>query len=179
LAFRYFQKALDIVEKVLATICAVLLASSFVIILYQVVARYVLKTGGPWMEEFARWAAIWMTFLASAIAVRKGQHMQIDILQQLLKRWPTALMIITLLFHAVESAFFILMIKLGLDYVASTITSFSTALNVPKAVLYSAVPVGMAFMVLYTIEAMWKCVVTRNETLAENTNKMDGGERAT
>ncbi|WP_140400850.1 TRAP transporter small permease [Anaerotruncus colihominis] len=167
MGFQYFSKFLDRIEKLLAMICAFLLSSSFLIILWQVIARYVLKTGGPWMEEYARWAAIWMSFLGSAIAVRRSQHMQIDILQQYLKKWPTMLVCVTLLFHIVETVFFIVLIKLGIDYVISTNGSFSTALNLPKSCLYASVPVGMVFMILYTIEIMGKSILIRNDTLAK------------
>lgn len=176
LGFRYYEKLLDGIEKLLTAICAFLLGSSFLVIFAQVFARYIFKTGGPWMEEYARWATIWMSFLGSAIAIRRGQHMQIDMLQQYLKKWPTALMCVSLLFYAIETVFFAALIKLGTDYIISTSGSFSTALKLPKSCLYAAVPVGMVFIILYTVEAMGKSVQARSAVLAERDGKEGEGD---
>jgi TRAP-type C4-dicarboxylate transport system permease small subunit len=49
-----------------------------VVIFVQVIARYVLKVALPWTEEFARYAFIWLIFLANALAERRKEHFRVS-----------------------------------------------------------------------------------------------------
>jgi TRAP-type C4-dicarboxylate transport system permease small subunit len=57
----------------------------FVIMLLQVLSRYVLKIGMPWTDEAARFLFLWSTFLGAAIAQRTNSHIRVSILADRLK----------------------------------------------------------------------------------------------
>jgi TRAP-type C4-dicarboxylate transport system permease small subunit len=49
-----------------------------VVVFVQVIARYILKVSLPWTEEFARFAFIWLIFLANAMAERQKEHFRVS-----------------------------------------------------------------------------------------------------
>jgi len=53
---------------------ALLLAMMFAVIMWEVVARYVLASPAFWTEEFARYVMFYMVLLGSAAAVREDKH---------------------------------------------------------------------------------------------------------
>ena len=56
----------------------VILYVTVVVIFVQVIARYILKVSLPWTEEFARFAFIWLIFLANALAERQKEHFRVS-----------------------------------------------------------------------------------------------------
>ena len=51
-----------------------------VLVMSQVVFRYVLEISVPWTEEAARWFYAWQIFLGSSLAMRDRLHLQITVL---------------------------------------------------------------------------------------------------
>lgn len=49
-------------------------------VVWQVLARYVLKISTPYAEELARLSIVWCVFIGSAIAVRKDEHIRVTFL---------------------------------------------------------------------------------------------------
>ena len=68
--------------KVLDWLCdissLIILYITVVVIFVQVVCRYVLEVALPWTEEFARFAFIWLIFLANAMAERQKEHFRVS-----------------------------------------------------------------------------------------------------
>ena len=67
--------------KVLDWLCdissLIILYVTVVVIFVQVICRYVLQVALPWTEEFARFAFIWLIFLANALAERHNEHFRV------------------------------------------------------------------------------------------------------
>ena len=51
-----YSKFLDVLTKVLRAILIVLLASMVLIMIYQVIMRYIFSNARPWCEELTCWA---------------------------------------------------------------------------------------------------------------------------
>jgi len=68
--------------KVLDWLCdissLIILYITVVVIFVQVICRYVLQVALPWTEEFARFAFIWLIFLANAMAERQKEHFRVS-----------------------------------------------------------------------------------------------------
>jgi TRAP-type C4-dicarboxylate transport system permease small subunit len=56
----------------------IILYVTVVVIFVQVIARYILQVALPWTEEFARFAFIWLIFLANALAERHNEHFRVS-----------------------------------------------------------------------------------------------------
>jgi TRAP-type transport system small permease protein len=59
----------------LERICAAFFAAICFIVLYQVIARFVLKIPTPWTEELARYLLVLLTFLGACISIREETHL--------------------------------------------------------------------------------------------------------
>ena len=77
---KLYSKFLDLLEWVEKVILAVSVFVMVIIMVYQVILRYVFSNPNAWSEELARYLFILNVMLAAAIAVRRHSHMQIDIL---------------------------------------------------------------------------------------------------
>ena len=56
----------------------IILYVTVVVIFVQVICRYVLEVALPWTEEFARFAFLWLIFLANAMAERQKEHFRVS-----------------------------------------------------------------------------------------------------
>jgi len=56
----------------------IILYVTVVVIFVQVICRYVLQVALPWTEEFARFAFLWLIFLANAMAERRKEHFRVS-----------------------------------------------------------------------------------------------------
>lgn len=68
-------------EKSAALMCLVLLASLFT----EVLTRYVFFMSIPEIQFIVPFCFLWMVMFGSAIAVRRGQHFEVDLLQKIFK----------------------------------------------------------------------------------------------
>jgi TRAP-type C4-dicarboxylate transport system permease small subunit len=68
----------DWADRLAVWMTVVLVTSFTCVVLLQVFMRYVMRGALPWPEEFARFALVWMTFIAASCALRRGYHVGID-----------------------------------------------------------------------------------------------------
>ncbi len=72
-------------EQLIYYLSALLMLALSAVILYAVVARYFFNASPAWSDEVPRVIFLWITYLAIALAVRRGQSLRITFL---LKRLP-------------------------------------------------------------------------------------------
>jgi len=120
-----------------------------VVVCLQVLFRYVLHQPLYWSEELPRYLLIWMAFLAAGLAQREEAHINITLLLNLL---PSAgQRAVRLGMNVVMLAFLALLLYSGALVTRITAAHRSTALQLPMGVVYAALPVGTALMMLYLV----------------------------
>lgn len=93
------MKTLDrVLEAVLYYTSAALMLALAAVILYAVVARYFFNAAPIWSEEVPRVAFLWITYLAIAVAVKRGHSLRVTFLLDLLP--PLAKLGLELFMHA-------------------------------------------------------------------------------
>lgn len=70
---RFFWRVID-------GLLAVLLVSMFVMVLTNVVLRYLFHSGIAWSEELSRFAFVWLTFIGAASVARSNGHLNVETL---------------------------------------------------------------------------------------------------
>jgi TRAP-type transport system small permease protein len=119
------------------------------VVFLQVVFRYVLQQPLFWSEELPRYLLIWMSFLAAALAQKNGAHINITLavtpLPMAAQRW------IRLGANLVILGFLGILVYSGSLVTRITAAHRSTALQIPMALVYAALPVGAALMALYLV----------------------------
>jgi C4-dicarboxylate transporter DctM subunit len=133
------------VAQALEGLCVLLFIAMSVVTLGQVFSRYVLEAPPTWSEELARWVFTWMIFLGIPVAVRRGDHIRVDMF--LLALPPRAREACELAIHALVVTTCVALLVHGGEYAART-TSYTPALLWDLKYAYVALPAG-ALIALY------------------------------
>ncbi len=78
--------------KLIDVTALVAFAVMLVLVMSQVVFRYVIQVSVPWTEEAARWFYAWQIFLGSTLAMRDRLHLQITVLLDRFSGRPRAVL---------------------------------------------------------------------------------------
>jgi TRAP-type C4-dicarboxylate transport system permease small subunit len=82
---KILERIFDVIEQGLGV---TLLLVMFASVLIQIFFRYVLKSPLTWTEEASRYSFIWTVLLGAAFAVRRREHVVMDVL---VKKFPAPL----------------------------------------------------------------------------------------
>jgi TRAP-type C4-dicarboxylate transport system permease small subunit len=140
-------RALNILERILTGAVAVMLAIVAVLICWQVFARYVLKTGVYWIEEFTVTVMMWIGLLGSAACVWTGSHMSLELV---VKRLPRGARVwVEVIIDVIVGLFALFLCTQGWVLAKATMSSRMTSIPLSIGVSYMAIPVAGALMILF------------------------------
>ena len=135
-----------VVDRILETLCVVLMLVAVGVSCMQVVLRYAFNSALPWPEELAIWAFCWAVFLGMGMATGRDAHIAIDVVtRQLSPRGKAGLGFFN---QAIIAASSFMLVIHGLDYVSRAIAA-SPALQWPMKYFFLAVPVGGALNLFF------------------------------
>ena len=120
-------------------------------VFYQFVTRYVLNDSAAWTEEVARYMLIVLTFVGSVGAVRRGTHIRVEALEQVLP--ATLRRLLWALQDAIRLGFYAFGAWVSLDLADRMGVMPMDSLDASLAWVYWPVFAGFAMMVLR--EAWW------------------------
>lgn len=138
--------ALATLRVVVNWVCIALLCAMICLIMFQILGRYVFNYSISWSEEAAIFVQIWMVMLGAGIAMRNRHHAGVDIV---IARCPRPLAVLIKSAAALLVAWFLIVVivssfaLIGFGLIVS-----STALQLPLAVPYAAMPVGLSYFLL-------------------------------
>lgn len=149
-------RLLDLMNAGLRILLALTLATMVIIVTLQIVVRFILPKLGiiasvPWSEELVRYLLIWSVFIGGGVAARRGGMIAVEALPNALPPGPARAVRVAGL--AVMLTFLVLAFGSGLDWVAFGAHERSTAMGLPMAWIYAAMPAGMALMGINLIAA--------------------------
>lgn len=127
----------------------VLLAAMAVLVIANVISRYVFSHSFNWVEELSRYLMIWATFLGAGLALRVGGHIAIDSLPDALP--PAAAKWLRVGLVAVMAATLLVVIWLGIDYARFGWEQETPVLGWSFGMVYLAIPVGAALMLAHLL----------------------------
>ncbi len=141
-------KALDrffaAVDKIFVALSFVTLAGMTILIALQVFFRYVIHAPLAWTEELARFGFIWMTFFAGYLGARRGQHIGVELIQNLFPAGvKTGMKFVSTL---AASVFFFMISYYLITLWGKLAMQTSPALNIPMNYIYLGMLVGALFM---------------------------------
>ena len=143
-SLKTINRALVVLETALA---GGLLLIVFLVVLSQVLMRYLFAYPNPWSEELSRFCFIWLSMLGAALAVERRSHFGFE---QAVKRLsPTRRLWAERSAKALVMAVSLLLVISGLALVRLALGQHSPALDVPMAWVYAAVPVSGVLMLVH------------------------------
>lgn len=117
-----------------------------VIVLLQIIFRFVVFVPLPWSEELARYLMIWTGMVGSFVAMRQGRHIGVTMVVDRLP--PRAALAVSIFVQAVTIAFLVVLARQGLALTLVNLQQLSPAMRIPMFYPYLAVPVGAVLMIL-------------------------------
>ena len=93
---------------------------------------------------------LWITFLGSTIAIRKGNHTRIDFaINMLPQKAKRTVEVIDYLLIAVFCGY---LYYVSLPLVSSNLTNMTPGMMIPRALIYLSLTIGMAWTVNYSLD---------------------------
>lgn len=154
-------------DRLTATVVAAaewLTAAMFVVLIVvigaQVFNRVVRNASVVWAEEVAKILLFYIVFVAGSIAVHRNAFSAIDAWARLTGR-PRRLL--DVLVASLVAGFQLVALRYGLQMVGLTMSQITPALEIPQAVVYAAVPLGMGLMVIVTVNRLLAVLASGGE----------------
>jgi len=144
------QRLSDILEKILFFVAGAGLMTSVGLAFAAVIMRYIFNFSLEWVEEAARYLALFAAFLVAGPVLRDGGHVALDLLTSGLERVARQVhrLAVNAIALVVGAAIFVWGMRLMLDTMEFGLLTGS--LQFPQWLPYSIVPLGMAFLVLFS-----------------------------
>ncbi len=134
------NKMFHAVDRVMETFSAIILGGMTLMIFVQVLARYVFKSPLAWSEEGARFLFIWMTFIAGYVGARKGQHIGVELIQNLFPAWMKKIM--QAISDLLSVGFFVMVLYYCVMQWTKLSAQTSPALKLPMSFVYLGMMIG-------------------------------------
>jgi TRAP-type transport system small permease protein len=143
------EKADRALERSLFYLSALLMLALTAVILYAVVARYFFNAAPIWSEEVPRVIFLWVTYLAVAVAVRRGQSLRITFLLDKLP--PLGRMLVEMLMHLAIFVMLAFLLWHNVPVIQLLGQTKMLATQWPDSVRFWPVSVGCVLIGLYQI----------------------------
>ena len=140
------------------TIMLILICLIGIIIMFQVVMRYVFHNALPWPEEFCRFCYIYFCFMGIGYSVRNHCLLNVTLLQDHLPR--SIRMMLDSAIQITMVVLFALFFRGSISCVQATIASgqMSTAMQIPMTIPYLATCFGFLLATIRAIQASIRSV---------------------
>lgn len=163
---KLYDRVCSLMSRVMIGIGCVLMMVILCSSSLQVVSRYVFGSSVTWTEEASRYSFIWMSLLGAAGLTYKGGHASVDLIAQKIKG-KAKTVYQTLINLAVIYVGYILA-TYGYQLSRVTMKQTSASLKLPMGLVYGAIPICGAFMVLFSVNLLIHVWTDRNKTEGGN-----------
>ena len=133
------------------------LSAMFLILLAQVIMRYVFSRPLTWSEEAARFIFVYVSFIGISYAYRQKGHIRMEVVVNL---FPQAVRRgLEVLINLGTIALFCYMIPFSFRFIGIQAGVKATATHIPMSIVYTALPLGMALscvrLLISSLRLVW------------------------
>lgn len=146
--------ASGIVSAIRGTVSAlvvILFTVMMTAVLVQIAGRYVFNYSISGASEIATFSQIWLVFFGAGVAMRRGQHVVVDILALFLPDGVRR--IVSIIVAAGSIAFVLIVAWTSLALIKFGFIQTSPALQLPMWMIYLCMPIGSLYLVLEIVAA--------------------------
>lgn len=140
---------------------AILLILMTLVMLIQVVMRYVFNSALSWPEEFCRYCFIYMTFLTIGFCVSRQSMLRLDLIIKVIPKKVGD--ILEFIIWIMCLVFFIYMFIYSIKLVNLTITSSRTSptMGIPYYIIYLSTILGFGLGIIRNTQFLYKFIYKR------------------
>lgn len=140
----------SVIDKIIEIISTLILGVMTVLVVYQVVTRYVFNAPSAISEILSQYLFVWMIMFGSAYVYGSREHLTIDILKD--KFNPKTNMIVEIAANVTLFIFILLICAIGgYLYAVKSAPQIDPQLGISKAILYSSLPITAVVTLFYSI----------------------------
>ena len=151
------NKIKHVIDKIFEVISTIILAVMTVLVVYQVITRYVFNAPSAISEILSQYLFVWMLMFGSAYVYGSREHLTIDIIKD--KFSPKVNMIVEVITYIVLFLFIALVcVYGGYLYTMKSAPQVDPQLGISKAILYSSLPITGVVTLFYAIYNCCKSV---------------------
>lgn len=162
------SKIIDYLEKLLTFAMGGLCLALISVLCVEVVNRYFFGIPAPWVQYFIPLSFLWMCMLGTAVAVRRSEHFEVDLLRNLLRGRPEQ--IHRTLVHASTFIGGALIVWASVGFVQLGVLKSSPATGTSMVYIYASILVGGALIMLFALDRL---VMTNRTEKPTNTTGSD------
>jgi len=149
------MKTRKIIDKILGSLVAIIMAVLVLDVLWQVASRYLVKQPSSFTDELAGFLLIWVGLFGAAYATGKKQHLAINILSRKLKEGYRKNL--EIIINTLVGLFALIVLIIGgsnLVFITLKLNQVSSALEIPLGYVYLVLPLSGAFILFYAVNEM-------------------------
>ena len=157
------MKAIKFIDKHFEEIIMVVtLVLIIVVMLFQIIRRYVFNDSLLWSEEFCRYCYIWMMFVSFSYSIHLGADLRVDAVVNLLPAGAKSALDFVSLLICLGLTAFLFINSFGTVAAVIQTGEKSVALHLPMQFVYAASVVGYGFGTLRYIQRLIQFATKRN-----------------
>ena len=141
----FFRLLSRLIESLVVLIAGIIVA----IVTAEVTLRYLFSHSMIFTEELSRYLMVWIVFLGSALAIRDGSHIHIQILVKRLG--PRMQQNVKLASYALIIAFLVFITVEGLKILPRQLQQMCITIDISLFYFYLAIPVGSILMIIFLL----------------------------
>lgn len=155
-----FKIVYDVTDKILMTICKLLLIADILIATLTVIQRYVpnaIFPPMPWGEQMVLTFMVYMAVLSASLAIRRGSHIRMTAFDKYLPK--TLVKISDLISDLIVLLLGVIMVVYGAQVCTGPLARFAKYESIPtlsKLWMYLPVPIAGAGMIVFELEAIYQ-----------------------
>jgi TRAP-type transport system small permease protein len=150
---RKLSRLEEFIERVTLVIGSIGVAVFSASVIYTVALRFLLNRTPHWAEEVPRLLLIWVTFLGIVVSTARRSHLTAGIMPLIVHN-ERARTVLSIVADLCTIGFMAIVAWTGWDLTSRTWTSLSTALQIPVAWTYLALPLCAALSCIVALIAL-------------------------
>ena len=145
---KFVKSVSSVLEQIAKWLAIASTAVMWLVMCYAVFMRYLFHNPPVWGDELCRYCLVWLTFYGGAVALRRRQLANMNLLVNLfppkIRKWVNV--VVSILGLALLAAFTVWSIQLVMS--RSVQIQKSPAMGLPLPIVYSCLPIGLGLMTL-------------------------------
>lgn len=140
---KYINKAVEVFSILLIVVMVLL-------VLWQVVARYVLNNPSTFSETLTKYLFVWLVLATSTYAFGSREHMRIEVLDHRLSK--KAKKVVNIVIEMITIVFAAAIMVFGGSIITGMqMVQIDSSLHIPMGIVYSIIPVCGVITVFYCV----------------------------
>lgn len=160
------RRIIPTIDALLCVVCSAIVVVFTLLLAGQVALRYVWSTPLFWVEELCRFLLIYLTFLGSALAWGRRDHISIDFTLDIVGDRVREIMVT--LVDLLMLGFSVWAVYAGSVYVAASMGRASISLGIANGYAYMGVPVAFTIIAVQSVVFLSRRFVDAPESRAQS-----------